>query len=231
MRLLVLEDDTRLRAAFAARLRQDGNAVDEAGTLAEAEGWIGRVTFDCLVLDRLVPDGDSVDLVREIDKETERPPVLMISALGAGAERVKGLALGADDYMVKPVHLEELALRVQKLLAPTATSSRELLMLGRVGLDRAHRHVTRDGVRVHLTPTQYTLLEQLAVNAGSLVTKHHLLAHGWDAHEHVRGTSLHSHITRLRRIFAGALTIESTWGEGYTLRISESCSTPAGRQT
>jgi len=218
MRLLLLEDDTRLRAAFATRLKAEGSAVDEVGTLAEAQRAIDRVAFDCLVLDRLVPDGDSVDLVREIDREVERPPVLMISALGESSERVSALTTGADDYMVKPIHLEELALRVHKLVT-TEPWGPDLVVLGPVRLDRQHRHVTCDGARVHLTPTQYRLLEQLAVASGSVVTKDELYACCWDAHAHIKKSIVHSHITRLRRIFDGYLAFDSTWGVGYTLRV------------
>ncbi len=217
-RLLLLEDDRRLRTAYASRLEADGGDVDQVGTLAEAQRALARADFDCLVLDRLVPDGDAVNLVREIDERTSRPPVLLISGLGSVPDRVGALALGADDYMVKPILLEELALRVRKLVA-TAPSGSDLVDLGRVRLDRHHRNVTCDGTRVHLTPTQLRLLEHLALNAGSLVTRDELYARCWDAHAPLRTSVVHPHVTQLRRIFKGRLTIESTWGVGYTLRI------------
>ncbi|HEU5152222.1 MAG TPA: response regulator transcription factor [Iamia sp.] len=219
MRLLLLEDDPRLRAAYAARLRAEGNAVEEVGTLAEAQRRIDTVDFDCLVLDRLVSDGDSVDLVMEIDEEVERPPVLMISALGERQDRVRALTVGADDYLVKPVHLEELALRVRNLLVAQEPTADTRLVLGRVELDRARRHVTRDGARVHLTPTQYRIFEQLALGHGSLVTKDHLYEVCWDAHEQIGDHTVHAHITRLRRIFDGCLVFESAWGAGFTLHV------------
>lgn len=203
-----------------ARLRADGHAVDEAGTLAEARSWLARGTYDCLVLDRRVPDGDAVELVEDLDATIDRPPILILSGLGEGGERLRGLTGGADDYMVKPVHLEELVLRVRNLVAPATTSTPGALELGRVTLDREHRHVTLDGATVHLTPTQYAIFEQMALAAGLLVTKEHLLRHCWDAHRHLGLNPLHSHITRLRRIFDGSLVFESTWGAGYTLRIA-----------
>jgi DNA-binding response OmpR family regulator len=220
VRLLLLEDDARLREAYAARFRADGSTVDEAATLDEARSWLARGTYDCLVLDRRVPDGDSVELVEDIDARIDRPPILILSGLGEGGDRLRGLTGGADDYMVKPVHLEELVLRVRKLVVPTTTSTPGPLELGRVTLDREHRHVTLDGAKVHLTPTQYAIFEQMALAVGLLVTKEHLLRHCWDAHRHLGLNPLHSHITRLRRIFDGSLVFESTWGAGYTLRIA-----------
>ncbi|HEU5152218.1 MAG TPA: response regulator [Iamia sp.] len=119
MRLLLLEDDPRLRSAFAARLRADGYAVDEVETLGEARAWLDRgIAFDGLVLDRRVPDGDSLQLVEEVGGTAGRPAVVVVSALGDGDERVRGLAVGADDYLVKPVRLDELVLRLQRLLLP-----------------------------------------------------------------------------------------------------------------
>ena len=127
-------------------------------------GLLVAPTFDCLVLDRLVPDGDAVSLVGEIDRQPDRPPVLMISGLGDAAERLGGLISGADDYMVKPFLLDELALRVRKLV-DAAPSSAGVLQLGRVRLDRHHCNVTCDGTRVPLTPMQFRLLELLATTS------------------------------------------------------------------
>ena len=120
MRLLLLEDDRRLRTAYAHRLRADGGAVDEVGSLADAQRALARVDFDCLVLDRLVPDGDAVSLVRDIDRRTDRHPVLMISALGDVADRVGTLATGADDYMVKPFTGAHLDARIATVLRRVA---------------------------------------------------------------------------------------------------------------
>jgi len=221
VRILLLEDDYRMRSAYAARLRADGNTVDEVRNLAEARASLDRVAYDALVLDRLVPDGDALELVREIDFRSGRPPILVISALGEGDERVRGLTVGADDYLVKPIRLEELVLRVRKLLVRRTPPSQGPLVLGRVAIVQQHRHVTVDGVAVHLTPTQYAILELLAISLDCVVTKQHLLEHCWDVHGNLRANPLHSHITRLRRIFDGCLVFESVWGTGYALHVAD----------
>ena len=220
MRLLLLEDDRRLRSAYANRLKADGDDVDEVGTLAAAQRALALVAYDCLVLDRLVPDGDAVSLVREIDEKSDRPPVLLISALGDVAERVGALTIGADDYLVKPIHLDELALRVRRLIQ-AAPSSSGLVDLGRVHLDRHLRNVTRDGTRVHLTPTQFKVLEHLAVNVGSVVTTDELFDRCWDAHAGFSRNIVHFHIWNLRKVFGDCLRISSTRGEGYSLVVAE----------
>jgi DNA-binding response OmpR family regulator len=217
--VLLLEGDPGLRCAFARRLGAEGvDAVIEVDTLAAARQALARSAFDCLVLDRLVSDGDAVSLVTELDEQSVRPPVLVTSARGDVAERVAALISGADDYMVKPIHLDELALRVRRLIE-ARPSSTGVIDLGRVRLSRALRNVTRDGERVHLTPTQFSLLEHLAANAGSLVTREELVSRCWDAHGGVR-PDLHGGIWRLRRALGGAVHITSTPGRGYTLFVA-----------
>lgn len=217
MRLLLLEDDRRLRAAYARRLRRAGGDVVEVGTLAAVRRSLDGAGFDCLVLDRLVPDGDALRLVEDIDRQPGRPPVLMISALADEAARLDGLTAGADDYMAKPFALDELALRVHKLI-DVAPSSSGVLRLGRVSVDRHHGTVTCDGARIHLTPTQFRLLELLGTNLGSAVTTDQLYDHCWDAHAAFPRSVVHPHMWRLRQILQGHLTIESRRGTGYTLR-------------
>jgi two-component system copper resistance phosphate regulon response regulator CusR len=218
VRLLVLEDDVRLCEAYSRRLRAESFAVDEVGTIGRARHALLDVDYDCLVLDRLVPDGDSLELVAELSLQSRRPWVLVLSALGDGDHRVRGLEAGADDYMPKPVRLEELALRVRKLVLRPVSAMPGPLRLGRVTLDRGRREVLLDGARVHLTPTQYAVVEYLAANRDRLVTTQELLDHCWDRNVDVFASPVHSHISRLRRTFGAALRFDSVRGAGYVIR-------------
>lgn len=217
MRVLILEDDFRLRQAYSRRLRADGHAVDEAGTLRHARASCETTRYDCLVLDRLLPDGDSIDFVRELAADEDRSSILLLSGLRNGAHRVEGLTTGADDYLEKPVSLEELVLRVRKLLVRRSPAA-AVVRIGSVSVDRPRRQVCIAGEPVHLSPTQYSVLEQLVIHMGHVVGQGSLLEHCWDAQRDPFSDPLHSQITRLRGIFRGHLVIETARGTGYMLR-------------
>lgn len=221
MRLLVLDDDLRLAQAFAGRLRDDGFDVDEVATMGQARVAIAEVPYDCLVLDRLVPDGDALDLVAEVHQRQARPWMLVLSALGDGDQRVRGLEAGADDYLPKPVRLEELALRVIRLVLRPLSSMPRPVRLGRVTIDRTRREALLDGRVVHLTPTQYAVLEYLVTQRDRMVTTEELLDHCWDGTRDLFANPAHSQVSRLRSAFRGALRIESLRGTGYVLRVVE----------
>lgn len=220
--MLLLEDCKRLSGAFARRLRHDGFAVDEVGTLAEVRTAAFDVEYDCLVLDRHVPDGDSLDLVPELVAAPHQAPVVLVSANGDADARVEGLACGADDYLAKPVRLDELALRVGKVVGRRHAVTRapaRVVELGPVRVDLARREVTRDGVPVHLSPIQYSVFEQLVTNRHRMVGTEELLEHCWDGSRDPFSNPLHTQVTRLRKIFRGALRIASVRGAGYRLEI------------
>lgn len=222
MRLLVLEDDLRLCEAYSRRLRTDGYAVDEVGTLGRARDALVDVAYDCLVLDRLVPDGDSLELVAELHRQAVRPWMMVLSALGDTDQRVQGFEVGADDYVPKPVRLDELALRVGRLVLRPMSAMPRPLVFGRLTLDRARREVLLDDERVHVTPTQYAVLDYLVANGDRMVPTEELLDHCWDRNRDLFANPVHSQITRLRKLFRGALRIESVRGAGYLLRVPES---------
>jgi DNA-binding response OmpR family regulator len=218
MRVLLLEDDPRLCDSVASRLRVDGHAVDEVRTLGAARSALMDCEYDCLVLDRLVPDGDSLTLVAALDAGDDPPPMLVVSALGDGDERMQALEAGADDYIAKPARLDELAIRVRKLLVRHTSEARGPVRLGRVVVDRGRRDVQVDGLDIHLTPLQYSVLDYLVVHRDRMSSTEELLEHCWDRNRDVVANPLHSQICRLRKIFRGALRIDMVRGAGYVLR-------------
>jgi DNA-binding response OmpR family regulator len=218
MRVLLLEDDPRLCESVAGRLRVDGHAVDQVGTLDAARSALMDAEYDCLVLDRLVPDGDALDLVADLEAGDAPPPMLVVSALGDGDERVQALQAGADDYIAKPARLDEVAIRVRKLLVRHTSVTRGPVRLGRVVVDRARRDVSVDGLDIHLTPLQYSVLEYLVAHRDRMASTEELLEHCWDRNRQTVANPLHSQICRLRRIFRGSLRIDMVRGAGYVLR-------------
>lgn len=221
VRVLLLEDDPFLRRSFMRRLRSAGFEVDVASTLAEARQAVRRLTYDCLVLDRLVPDGDAIVLAAELSALAGRAPVIVLSALGDASQRVEGLLAGVDDYLAKPVSLEELVERVRKMveLAPSAAAADldPLVQVGSVVFDRLRREVSVAGRPVHLTPRQLAVLEYLMLHAGQLVRVEEVLEHCWDGGRSLFSNPLTSQVTRLRAIFRGSLRIEAVRGAGYLL--------------
>ncbi len=222
MRVLLLEDEQRLSGAFARRLRHDGYAVDEVTTLAEVRLAVGDIDYDCMVLDRHVPDGDSLALLAELVVGEDPTPVVLVSADGDTDARVEGLASGADDYLAKPFRLDELALRVAKVVQRRAVAGPgpdRIVQLGAVTIDLARREVVRDGVALHLSPIQYSVFEQLVVHRDRMMSTEELLEHCWDGRRDPFSNPLHTQVTRLRKIFRGALRIVSVRGGGYRLEV------------
>lgn len=216
--VLLLEDDPALRRGYSRRLRAGGHRVDEATTLAEARGSLARDAYDCVVLDRMVPGGDALVLVDELRADPGRPPVLVLSGLGEVDDRLAGLHAGADDYLAKPAHLDELALRVDNLVAWRRQGRVVAVHLGGVVVDRDRHVVSAAGEEVHLTPHQYGVLDYLVAHHDRLVTTEELLDHCWDGERSLFTNPLHSQITRLRRVFRGHLRFEAVRGTGYVVR-------------
>lgn len=219
MRILLLGEEHRNLRSLARGLRRGGFAVDEMGTIAGACEAIGETRYDCIIVDRDVPDGGAIGLVGRLHARDDRPTILMVVQPGDEAGRVECLAAGADDAMAKPLLVEELVLRVRKLII-RRTPGGAWVHLGDVSIDRARGAVSIADQQVSLSPLQYSVLEQLAIHAGGVVEQGWLLEHCWDARRDPFSSPLHSMVTRLRRIFRGHLVIESARGSGYVLRTA-----------
>ena len=174
-RLLLIDDDARLTAMVGDYLRANGYEVEVAGSLAAGRDRLRGASFDALVLDLMLPDGDGLDLTRELraDARLKRLPLLMLTARGEPLDRVLGLELGADDYLAKPFEPRELLARVKALLrrASAAAAGDELLRFGRLEIDLAARPARIDGKGCDLTGHQFDLLVVLAQSAGRVDRK------------------------------------------------------------
>jgi two-component system OmpR family response regulator len=222
MRVLVVEDDAKAAGYL-------GNALKESGHNPElaADGQIGfdlarEGIYDVLIVDRMLPHRDGLSLIEGLRQEGIRTPVLILSALGAVDDRVKGLRAGGDDYLTKPYAFSELLARVEALArrsAPEKASTR--LVVGDLVLDRLAHQVTRAGEIVLLQPREYRLLEYLIMNAGQVVTRTMLLEHVWDYHFDPQTNVIDVHISRLRakidKNFDRPL-LHTVRGAGYMIR-------------
>ena len=198
-RILVVEDEETIAEPLAEHLERDGFAVEVAGTLALAQQAYERETPDLILLDVMLPDGDGRDLAREIRKGSD-VPIVMLTARGEEIDRVLGLELGADDYVVKPFSARELSARIRAIMRRGRSSERRgPIEVGDIVLDPAARTVTRDGTPVELAAKEFDLLHMLMSNAGEVLRREQIMDEVWDPHWFGPTKTLDVHISWLRK--------------------------------
>jgi two-component system, OmpR family, phosphate regulon response regulator OmpR len=201
-RLLLIDDDTRLTTMVAGYLQANGFEVTTAGSLASGRERLRQEVFDALLLDLMLPDGDGLDLTRELraDARTRRLPLLMLTARGEPPDRIVGLEIGADDYLPKPFEPRELLARVKALLRRSAAplGDDELLRFGRLEIDLGARQARVDGKPCDLTSHQFDLLVVLAQGAGRVLSRDQIMdglkGHPLEAFDR----SIDVHVSRIR---------------------------------
>jgi two-component system, OmpR family, copper resistance phosphate regulon response regulator CusR len=217
MRILVCEDDPELSAEVVAGLRGAGFAVDAAGDLADADLKASVNDYDCLIVDRGLPDGDGLDLIRAHREGGGRTPVLILTARDGLADRLDGFAHGADDHLVKPFALDELTARVRALCRRRDRPAAAQTRVGDLLVDRARRRVQRAGILLTLTPKEFGVLELLADRAGSVVTRSELIESCWDEMAEPASNVVDAVIMQLRRKLGAPPLIETVRGIGFTI--------------
>jgi len=220
MRLLLIEDNAALAELISEGLGARGFAVDRCGTYREALAAYSLVDYDLMVVDRGLPDGDGLDFVRQLRRESRSTPVLILTARGGLDDRLSGLDGGADDYLVKPFELAELAARCRALLRRPGTSLAAELQLGNVVLDPATRAVTVDARRIEIPPREIALLELLLRRAGQVVLRAQLEASLYSMGDDVTPNALETAVSRLRKRLTAAgasVTVRTAHGLGYSL--------------
>jgi two-component system copper resistance phosphate regulon response regulator CusR len=217
MRVLVVEDDPELGATVTAGLRSAGFAVDLAGDGGEAAFKIDVNRYDCLVVDRGLPDGDGLGVVRRIRAEGRLIPVLVLTARDAVADRLAGFAEGADDYLVKPFAFAELAARVGALCRRAERPRPVLIQVGDLEIDLARRRVRRAGVLLALTTKEFAVLELLASMAGQVVSRAYLIECCWDEMAEPMSNVVDAVMAQLRRKLGQPPLIATVRGVGFVL--------------
>ena len=221
-RLLVVDDEDNLRSMLSAALRHYGFDVDVAADGSEALGRIEAEKPDLVVLDVMMPGLDGFEVCRLMRSKGDLTPVLFLTARGDTADRVRGLKGGGDDYLAKPFSLEELTARIEAILRRTQDSpAGNVLTLADLSLDEDAHVVTRDGVSVHLSPTEYRLLRYLLINRGRVLSKAQIMASVWDYDFDGDGGVVETYIGYLRRKLDNSepKLIHTVRGFGYTMRV------------
>jgi len=222
LKILLIEDDEESADYVANGLREEGHLLAHAATGTEGLVCALRNCFDLLIVDRMLPGLDGLDLVKSLRTVGQYTPILFLTALGGVEDRVSGLNAGGDDYLVKPFAFSELVARVAALgRRPRTTATETRLNLLDLELDLLSRTVRRRGKLIELQPREYRLLEYLMRHAGQVVTRTMLLEHVWDIHFNPRTNVVETHISRLRsKIDKGFETelIHTVRGAGYCAR-------------
>lgn len=220
MRLLLVEDADRLADATARGLRSHGHAVDIASTLRDARRHVRAEAYDAILLDLGLPDGDGATWLAERRREGITTPVIILTARDGIDNRVAGLDLGADDYLVKPYALEEVEARLRALARRTPAWRPSRLTIDTLQLDPATRRAWRGEVELPLTTTEFALLEFLAQHAGTVLGRQRISEKVWDAQFDPASNIIDVYIARLRKkvdILGERPLLHTIRGAGYTL--------------
>ncbi|WBQ08421.1 winged helix-turn-helix domain-containing protein [Kribbella sp. CA-293567] len=217
MRVLVVEDDEDLRIGVSASLRTAALAVDSVGDIASADEALWVNSYDCVVFDRTLPDGDSILYVHRRRQEGWAVPVLFLTARDSLADRVDGFEHGGDDYLVKPFAVAELTARVLSLCRRAATGRPSVLRYADVEMDTGRREVRRSGVLLTLTAKEFSVLEFLMVRPEQAVSRTTLIEHCWDAAADPVSNIVDVTIRRLRNKLRQPELIQAVRGQGYRL--------------
>ena len=200
--ILLVEDEPAIAEPLAETLTREGFHLEVAGTAAGAVEAAGRVRPDLILLDLMLPDGSGFDVCREVRRDSQ-VPIIMLTARGDEADRVIGLELGADDYVVKPFSARELIARIRAVLRRTATthaaSTEEVAELGDIRIDRARRTASVGGEQLELSRKEFDLLRLLVDNAGTVVTRERLIDEVWDTNWFGSTKTLDVHVSALRK--------------------------------
>jgi DNA-binding response OmpR family regulator len=216
MRILVVEDDPLLGDALQVGLRQRGFEADWVRDGVAAQLALAGEPFAAAVLDLGLPRLDGIELLRRERARGSRTPVLVLTARDAVEERVRGLDSGADDYVVKPVDLDELAARLRALVRRSRGEPAPLLEIGPLRLDPASRSVVFRGQPVELQAKEFNLLQELMSNAGRVLSREQLASRLYAWGDEVESNAVEVHVHHLRRKLAPAL-IRTVRGVGYVL--------------
>ncbi len=176
MRLLVVEDSQRLRSTLARALSRLGYAVDEAADGDAAAASVAVNQYDAIILDLMLPGKSGLELLEAWRRRSDLTPVIILTALAAVTDRVRGLALGADDYLVKPFAIEELVARLEAVIRRHRGQADSRIRIGDLEIDLAARNVRRGGTAISLTAREFSLLECLARQPGRVLSREQIEA-------------------------------------------------------
>lgn len=218
MHILLVEDNTSLAEGLSALLRQSGYAVDVVNDGLSADALISAANFDLVILDLNLPQLDGLDVLRRMRARRNQAPVLILTARGLPDERVRGLDLGADDYMVKPFDIGEFEARIRTLLRRQAGLRTATVEFGRLTYDQNGRSFSVDGALLDLPTRERGLLELLIKRAGKVIARDAIIQSLTELEGELSANAIEQYVSRLRKRLAPFdLTVKTARGIGYYL--------------
>lgn len=220
MRILLVEDDPILRSTMKDSLFSGGFAVDATHGIGPAIALLEAESFDAMVLDLGLPDGNGYAVLRHLRQKNNPMPVLILTARDAVEDRVAGLDLGADDYVVKPVALSELQARLRALIRRSFGKSDPLVKLGDVTLDTVGKRLQIKGQNQDISAREWAVLEYLVSNAGRIVSKDQLIQAITSLEEDISANAIEAYVSRLRsKLVEARVAIRTVRGLGYMMEV------------
>ena len=222
MRVLLVEDDTATSKSIELMLKSEGFVCDTTD-LGEDGLEIGKIyDYDIIILDLMLPDMDGYEVLRRLRAARVKTPILILSGLAELDNKLKGLGFGADDYMTKPFHKDELVARIHAIVRRSKGHAQSVIQTGDLVVNLDTKTVEVGGQRVHLTGKEYQMLELLSLRKGTTLTKEMFLNHLYGGMDEPELKIIDVFICKLRKKLANASSgknyIETVWGRGYVLR-------------
>ncbi|TYB83194.1 response regulator transcription factor [Maritimibacter fusiformis] len=216
MRILLIEDDTVLGPAVRDQITGDGQSVDWVTRLDAAGDAMAAAAYDLVLLDLMLPDGRGIGFLKRLRGRGDVTPVIILTALDQVSDRIEGLNAGADDYLVKPVDLDELSARIGSVARRYAGNPNPIVSHGALDIDLAARTVHRDGRPVQLTAREWALFEAFLTRPGQLLSKAQLEGKLYAFEDDIGSNTIEVHVSRLRKKL-GPEIITTERGLGYRL--------------
>lgn len=221
MRILVIEDEHKIAASIKKGLEQESFAVDTAFDGTSGFDLASTEEYDCIILDRMLPEMDGIEICKKLRSNKIHTPVLMLTAKGQLHDRVEGLDSGADDYLLKPFAFEELLARIRALVRRPKETLSSAYVVGELVLNTKTHEVSRSGKEIRLSSKEFALLSYLMRHKGQILTKDQIMHHVWDYQSDILPNTIEVYMGYLRnkidKPFAGKPLIQTLRGFGYKI--------------
>ena len=222
MRILLIEDDSATAKSIELMLKSQGYVVDTTDMGEDGEEIAKIYDYDIVILDLMLPDMDGYEVLKNLRSAKVETPILILSGLSDIKDKIKGLGLGADDYLIKPFDKAELVARIQAIVRRSQGHAHSEIVTGKVRVNLDSRTVEVNGKPLHLTGKEYGILELLSLRKGSTLTKEQFLNHLYGGMDEPEVKIIDVFICKLRKKIQDAASgdnyIETVWGRGYVLR-------------